>query len=143
LIRRNHLTLRAKGVHVECGCAALQVQGDRAKLESLFENLLLNAIRFSPQGGRIGFDANAVEGGTEICISDQGPGVAPEDRDQLFQPFFQGRNQPASALRGTGLGLALARQYAQMHGGTLELAPHPGPGAVFRVFLPDKTQNPV
>ncbi len=143
LIRRNHLTLRAKGVHVECGCAALQVQGDRAKLESLFENLLVNAIRFSPQGGKIGFDAKAVAGGTEVCVSDQGPGVAAEDRDQLFQPFFQGRNQPASALRGTGLGLALARQYAQMHGGTLELAPHPGPGAVFRVFLPDKTQNPV
>ncbi len=143
LIRRNHLTLRAKGVHVECGCAALQVQGDRAKLESLFENLLVNAIRFSPQGGRIGFDANRVEGGVEICVSDQGPGVAPEDRKQLFQPFFQGRNQPASALRGTGLGLALARQYAQMHGGTLELAPHPGPGAVFRVFLPDQAQNPV
>lgn len=143
LIRRNHLTLRAKGVHVECGCAALQVQGDRAKLESLFENLLLNAIRFSPQGGRIGFDANLVEGGVEIRVSDQGPGVAPEDRNQLFQPFFQGRNQPASALRGTGLGLALARQYAQMHGGTLELAPHPGPGAVFRVFLPDQAQHPV
>lgn len=138
LIRRNHLTLRARGVHVECGCSALQVQGDRAKLESLFENLLVNAIRFSPQGGRIGFDAAPVAGGIEICISDQGPGVAPEDRSQLFQPFFQGRNQPASALRGTGLGLALARQYAQMHGGTLELAPHAGPGAVFRVFLPDR-----
>ncbi|WP_320376888.1 HAMP domain-containing sensor histidine kinase [Thiomonas sp.] len=145
LIRRNHLTLRAKGVHVDCGCDALQVQGDRAKLESLFENLLVNAIRLSPQGGRIGFDAHPVEGGTEICVSDQGPGVAPEDREQLFQPFFQGRNQPASALRGTGLGLALARQYAQMHGGTLDLAPEsaPGCGAVFRVFLPERTQNPV
>jgi two-component system sensor histidine kinase GlrK len=137
LIRRNHLTLRARGVHVECGCSALQVRGDRAKLDSLFENLLVNAIRFSPQGGRIGFDATQVAGGVAICISDQGPGVAPEDRAQLFQPFFQGRNQPTSALRGTGLGLALARQYAHMHGGTLDLAPHTGPGAVFRVFLPD------
>ncbi len=142
LIRRNHLTLRARGVHVDCGCSALQVQGDRAKLESLFENLLLNAIRFSPQGGRIGFDAQAVAGGVDIRISDQGPGVAAEDRPHLFQPFFQGRNQPASALRGTGLGLALARQYAQMHGGTLELMPHAGPGAVFRVFLPDPPLAP-
>jgi len=141
LIRRNHLTLRARGVHVECGCSALQVLGDRAKLESLFENLLLNAIRFSPQGGTIGFDATPVAGGIEICISDQGPGVAPEDRAQLFQPFFQGRNQPSSALRGTGLGLALARQYAHMHGGTLELVQRPPPGAVFRVFLPDQPKT--
>lgn len=138
LIRRNHLTLRARAVQVSCGCSTLQVQGDRAKLESLFENLLINAIRFSPQGGKIGFEAAPVPGGIEIRVSDQGPGVAPEDHDRLFQPFFQGRNQPASALRGTGLGLALARQYAQMHGGTLELLPPSGPGAVFRVFLPDR-----
>jgi len=141
LMRRNHLSLRARGVRVECGCSALQVQGDRAKLESLFENLLVNAIRFSPQGGTIGFDATPVAGGVEICISDQGPGVAPEDRAQLFQPFFQGSNQPSSALRGTGLGLALARQYAHMHGGTLELGQRPPPGAVFRVFLPDQPKN--
>ncbi|MEW6560727.1 MAG: sensor histidine kinase, partial [Pseudomonadota bacterium] len=96
----------------------------------------------SPQGGRIGFDAEAVSGGVDIRISDEGPGVAPEDLPHLFQPFFQGRNQPASALRGTGLGLALARQYAQMHGGTLELLPHTGRGAVFRVFLPDPPQPP-
>lgn len=138
LIRRNHLTLRARDVRVICGCSTLQVQADRAKLESLFENLLINAIRFSPQGGQITFDANPVAGGTDIRVSDQGPGVAVDDRDQLFQPFFQGRNQPSSALRGTGLGLALARQYAQMHGGTLELLPSEAPGAVFRVFLPDR-----
>jgi two-component system sensor histidine kinase GlrK len=141
LMRRNHLSLRARGVRVECGCSALQVQGDRAKLESLLENLLVNAIRFSPQGGTIGFDATPVAGGVEICICDQGPGVAPEDRAQLFQPFFQGSNQPSSALRGTGLGLALARQYAHMHGGTLELGQRPPPGAVFRVFLPDQPKN--
>lgn len=88
LIRRNHLTLRARGVRVDCGCSALQVRGDRAKLESLFENLLINAIRFSPQGGRIGFDAEAVSGGVDIRISDEGPGVAPEDLPHLFQPFF-------------------------------------------------------
>lgn len=136
LIRRNHLTLHARQVQVDNGCSALQVQGDRAKLESLFENLLVNAIRFSPRGGRVGFEAQQTSEGVEVRISDQGPGVAPEDRGLLFQPFFQGRNQPDSALRGTGLGLALARQYAQMHGGTLELIDHPGRGAVFRVVLP-------
>ena len=137
LIRRNHLMLRAHGVQVDYDGAALQLRGDRAKLESVFENLLVNAIRFSPQGGRIGIDTLQTADGVEVRIADQGPGVAPEDRALLFQPFFQGRNQPpAGALRGTGLGLALARQYAQMHGGTLELVDHPSPGALFRVILP-------
>lgn len=145
LIRRNHLMLRAHGVQVDYDGAALQLQlrGDRAKLESLFENLLVNAIRFSPQGGRIAIDALQTADGVEVRIADQGPGVAPEDRALLFQPFFQGRNQPpAGALRGTGLGLALARQYAQMHGGTLELVDHPGAGALFRVVLPLSPMSP-
>ncbi len=137
LVRRNHLTLRARDVRVDYDCPALQLRADRAKLESLFENLLVNAIRFSPQGGHIGITATQVAEGVEVRIADQGPGVAAEDRALLFQPFFQGRNQPsAGALRGTGLGLALSRQYAQMHGGTLELIDQPGAGAVFRVVLP-------
>jgi len=138
LIRRNHLALRARDVRVDCACSVLQLHADRAKLESLLENLLVNAIRFSPRGGRIRLDAERVAGGSEIRIADQGPGVAPQDRDRLFQPFFQGSNQPAGALRGTGLGLALARQYAQLHGGSLDLLAHDGPGAVFRLFLPDQ-----
>ncbi|MGE0071502.1 MAG: ATP-binding protein [Thiomonas sp.] len=136
LIRRNHLALRARDVRVDCACSVLQLHADRAKLESLLENLLVNAIRFSPRGGRIRLDAERVAGGSEIRIADQGPGVAPQDRDRLFQPFFQGSNQPAGALRGTGLGLALARQYAQLHGGSLDLLALDGPGAVFRLFLP-------
>jgi len=72
-----------------------------------------------------------------VTVCDQGPGVAEHDRAHLFKPFFQGSRQPPSAAPGNGLGLAIAQEYAQLHGGGVRLCDTPGQaGACFCVHLP-------
>jgi two-component system sensor histidine kinase GlrK len=73
-----------------------------------------------------------------IDLQDQGPGVAPADRERIFEPFFRGEVQPVGAVRGTGIGLSIVREYVQAHGGSVDLLPA-GPGAHFRIELPHVT----
>ena len=137
LVRRNELALRAKHLAVEIEGQAPAVNADLGKLDTLFENLLINAMRFSPVAGRIRFALRADAEAVTVCVSDQGPGVAEQDRDHLFEPFFQGMRQPAAAAPGNGLGLAIAQEYAALHGGQIRLCDNPdGGGACFCVRLP-------
>jgi two-component system sensor histidine kinase GlrK len=75
------------------------------------------------------------KGVVRIDLRDQGPGVAPADRERIFEPFFRGEVQPDDAVRGTGIGLSIVREYVQAHGGRVDLLPA-GPGAHFRIELP-------
>ena len=108
-----------------------KVSGDAAQLQQVLLNLLFNAQRVVPEGrGEIRIvarrhDADAIE----IVVSDNGSGIAPEDLPNLFRPFF-------SRSGGAGLGLALASQIVQSHGGTIEAASPAGHGAVFTITLP-------
>ncbi len=112
---------------------------DRACLDPeivgrILDNLLLNAIRHTPEGGRVEVGAERTGGGLQITVADTGPGIAPELRASLFEPFVTGRAD------GTGLGLAIARELADAHGGRLWLlhagGEAPGDGAVFALYLP-------
>ena len=137
LVRRNELALRAKHLAVDIDGEAPALHADLGKLDTLFENLLINAMRFSPAAGRIRFALRADVDAVTVCVSDQGPGVAEQDREHLFEPFFQGIRQPAAAAPGNGLGLAIAQEYAAMHGGQIRLCDNPGgSGACFCVHLP-------
>ncbi len=98
-------------------------------------NLLSNAIRFSPPGGTIAIALGAHEGRVRIDIRDAGPGVAPADRDRVFEPFYRGERQPQDAARGTGIGLSIVQEYIAAHGGRVALLDD-GPGAHFRIELP-------
>ncbi len=137
LVRRNELGLRAKHLVVDIdGCAAA-LQADRGKLDTLFENLLINAMRFSPVAGRIRIALLDEPQALTVRMVDDGPGVAEQDREHLFEPFFQGMRQPAAAAPGNGLGLAIAQEYAMLHGGRIALcANSDGAGACFSVRLP-------
>ncbi len=137
LVRRNELALRAKHVAVQIDGEATALQADQGKLDTLFENLLINAMRFSPAAGivriRLRDDGEAVT----VSVSDDGPGVAEQDREHLFEPFFQGMRQPAGAAPGNGLGLAIAQEYAALHGGQIRLCEKSeSSGACFCVRLP-------
>lgn len=137
LVRRNELGLRAKHLLVDLEGSVPPVHADRGKLDTLFENLLINAMRFSPAAGRIRVLLRDEGDAVTISVADQGPGVAEQDRAHLFEPFFQGMRQPAAAAPGNGLGLAIAQEYAALHGGQIRLCDNSdGVGACFCVRLP-------
>lgn len=131
--QRLHWQSLGLGVRVEG--EAVHAQVDREKMASAIGNLLLNAIRFSPYGGTIRLVLLALPARVSIDIIDQGPGVAPTDRDRIFEPFYRGERQPEGAVRGTGIGLSIVHEYIVAHGGRIELIDGPG-GAHFRIELP-------
>lgn len=132
-----YLSMRAKGLRLTTAISEVRLWADKGRLETVLENLLANAIRFSPDGGIIEVGAETVDGQTRITICDQGPGVPLDDCAYVFQPFYQGANQPPGALHGSGLGLAIARANIEAQGGKLVLLPpRDQGGACFQISLP-------
>jgi signal transduction histidine kinase len=107
----------------------LSVQGDSAGLGQVFLNLVLNAAQVQESGGSVEARAEADGSGVRVQVADRGPGVPPEIRDRLFEPFF-------SARGSTGLGLSVCHGIVRDHGGTLEARSREGGGSVFEVWLP-------
>ena len=99
-------------------------------------NLISNAIKFSPEGGRVTVSLARHAGGWRIGVTDEGPGVPPAFRDQLFTRFARGEQRPRGGTTGTGLGLAISKAIVEAHGGTIALDAQAGPGATFHVDLP-------
>lgn len=113
------------------------VIGDRNQLVELFQNLVANAIKYGPaRGGRVTIGAARSPGAWSVSVTDQGPGIAPEDRNRIFEPYQ--RLSGASHRPGTGLGLAICRRIAENHGGALFVQPARGGGSTFVVTLPDR-----
>jgi signal transduction histidine kinase len=106
------------------------VAGDGDLLCQVLLGLLANAAEAVPPGGEIWLEARPAEHGVELVVADSGPGVPEELRGRIFEPFFTTRS------RGTGLGLAVARQIVDAHGGRLAVDERPGGGARFRIALP-------
>jgi signal transduction histidine kinase len=111
------------------------VVGDRDQLEQLLENLLSNAIKFGPRGGRTAVSASRQEGAWRIAVEDEGPGIAPENRERVFEPFR--RLRETGHVPGSGLGLAICMRVARNHGGSLTIEPSPAGGSTFVFTLPD------
>jgi signal transduction histidine kinase len=106
--------------------------GDRVL--QIISNLLSNAFRWTPDGGRVDLGLSAENGSISVVVRDSGPGVRPEERERIFRPFFSGDQSRDGG--GTGLGLAIARELAVALGGRLELDAAPGEGSRFRLILP-------
>ncbi len=134
--QRQALAMLGKQVKLSADVGDARVLGDRAGLETVLDNLLANAIRFSPEGGSIEVTARKLDGRCEIVVCDAGPGVAPEDRERLFQPYYRGRIQRPGPLRGSGLGLAIVKEYVEAQGGEVGLLEARPGGACFRILLP-------
>lgn len=113
----------------------LTADGDR--LVQVFTNLTENAIKHTPQGGSVSIQASRRDGAAQITVADSGPGIPPAEADRVFERFYQLDKARASGPgRGVGLGLPIARQIVEAHGGTLTLESHPGQGSQFIVRLP-------
>jgi len=111
------------------------VDGDRDRLAQVVGNLYSNAIKYSPAGGRIRVELRAANGNVELAVEDEGMGIAPEDQERVFDKFFRSA-EAASAIGGTGLGLAVAREIVETHGGTIDVRSEPGEGSRFWIELP-------
>jgi two-component system sensor histidine kinase GlrK len=135
VVARHALAARAKGISIEADAQRGAVRADRAKVAAILDNLLSNAIRYSPQGGKIEIRARREDAHLAVEVADQGPGVAPEERERIFDPFVQGRAVGSGLVPGSGIGLAIAREHALAHGGSVAVRDS-AHGACFRVLLP-------
>ncbi len=122
------------GVELElAAAAAVSVMGQRESLESLVDNLVENAIKYSPPQGVVRVGLSSVDGQAVLRVEDQGPGIAPALRSRVFDRFFR---DPQQTQSGSGLGLAIAASVAASHGGRIELDDAEGGGLLVRVRLP-------
>ncbi|MBL8900802.1 MAG: HAMP domain-containing histidine kinase [Planctomycetes bacterium] len=133
--RTNAVTFEVSLAEVEPLECAVLISGDGVLVEAMIENLLRNAVRFSPRGGRIELRVAAEGDAVSLTVRDHGFGMAPERLDAAFDWFFQ--DQPAAMTpSGHGFGLAIVKRIAEHHGGTIVLRNHPQGGCEFLVRLP-------
>ncbi|WP_227814426.1 sensor histidine kinase [Nitrogeniibacter aestuarii] len=130
------LQAQARDVTINLDVARVTINGDREKLAVAVGNLLSNAVSFSPAHGTVTLRASRTGDTVFVECIDEGPGVAAEDATRIFDPFFQGRRQPDSERRGSGVGLSIVREYIQAHGGHVALVAAEK-GAHFRIELPN------
>ncbi len=124
-------------LEVEWSQAPIPVRADAMRLRQVFANILSNASRYSPPGGRIWVRLEAAGGLAEVRIRDQGVGMTQETAARVFEPFFQGQDEGRGSLRGLGVGLTLARTLVEMHAGTIRAtSPGLGRGSEMIVTLP-------
>ena len=110
------------------------IQGDERKVKQVLLNLLSNALRFTPDGGRIDVRATVSDGFVEVSIADTGVGIAPEDQQAVFEEFRQ-VGTADKKVEGTGLGLALCRKFVELHGGRVWVNSQVGIGSTFTFTL--------
>jgi signal transduction histidine kinase len=114
-----------------------QIRGDERKIKQVLLNLLANALKFTPEGGRIDVRAGLVDWMAEISVADTGVGIAPEDQEAIFEEFRQ-VGTAAKKVEGTGLGLALSRRFVELHGGRIWVKSEVGVGSTFTFTLPER-----
>lgn len=115
----------------------LLIRGDSARLQQVFWNILNNAVKFTPRGGRIALSFDSGADGVTVHVTDNGAGIRPESLPHIFDRFKQADSSSTRRYRGLGLGLTLARQLTEMHGGRIgAISPGAGLGATFSVTLP-------
>jgi signal transduction histidine kinase/HAMP domain-containing protein len=113
-----------------------EIKGDERKVKQVLLNLLSNAVKFTPEGGRIDVQATLTDGFAEVSVADTGVGIAPEDHEAVFEEFRQVGTDYARKHEGTGLGLALARKFVELHGGKIWVKSQVGQGATFTFTIP-------
>ena len=140
--RGHQLAAAAKGLRLALDVQAATLEADPEKLRSIVDNLISNAVKFTPPGGTIGVKARAVSGEAIIEVMDTGPGVPAEERESIFNLFFRGRTKAEGGVKSSGLGLAIARELVEAHGGRIAVVPDTeagARGAHFRVTLPRRS----
>ena len=116
------------------------IRADERKVKQVLLNLFSNALKFTPEGGRIDARAHLRNGEAEIAVTDTGVGIAPEDQAAVFEEFRQ-VGTAAKKVEGTGLGLAISRKFVELHGGKISVTSQSGKGSTFRFTLPLRARD--
>ncbi len=130
------LILASKRLRLTAPATRLVLYADHSLLRTALDNLLSNAVKFTPEGGTIRMQASRERRCCRIDVIDSGPGIGPTDRESIFEPFFTRSPAAGKWLRGTGIGLSVARECIQAHNGTIEVVDDNHNGAHFRITLP-------
>lgn len=136
-LSQHRLVISSRAIKLELDIAPISVRADEGKLRLVLENLISNAIKFTPDRGTIHVTARMQDSELAIDIADSGPGIAPEDRARIFEAFYQGRRLQGGPVGGTGIGLSVVYECVQAHGGTVRIVEDSEfGGAHFEVRLP-------
>jgi len=130
--------VQQKGIslEVQAGPDLRDIHVDYDRMAQVLHNLLDNAIRYTASGGRIILSAAEVPGAIRVSVRDSGPGIAPEELEQVFERLYRGDRSRHRGEGGSGLGLAIAKAIVEGHGGRIWAESEPGKGATFIVELP-------
>ena len=110
--------------------------GNETNLQEVLTNLISNAIRYTPDGGRIKVSAAMEDKYAVVAVSDTGYGIDPEEQERIFQRFYRVKTDQTRSIPGTGLGLSIVKSIVKAHHGRIDVESQPGKGTTFRVYLP-------
>jgi two-component system, NtrC family, sensor histidine kinase GlrK len=136
VLENQQLTLVAQRVRLDVQVEDLTPLADRGKVRLILDNLLSNAIKFTPRGGTISIHARAEREQLVLDVMDSGPGIPAEERNRIFEAFYQGKTPQGGHVKGTGIGLSVVTEFVNAHGGSIEILEAKTGGAHFRVRLP-------
>ena len=139
-VRPHELVMQSKGQRLTLELEKVSIDADAEKVFTIVDNLVGNAVKFTPHGGAISVGVRAQGANAVIDVIDSGPGVPQEEREAIFDSFFRGRAKASGRIEGTGLGLAIAREFVEAHGGRIQVVARSG-GAHFRVTLPRRARG--
>ena len=126
----------AKGLTLSLEVEPVRTEADPSRIAQLFDNLVSNAIKFTPAGGTVTVRVGHIGEQAVLEVEDSGMGIPEEEQQHLFERFFRTSSARRQEIPGTGLGLAICRAIAEAHGGTIEAESAEGVGTTFRVTLP-------
>ncbi|WP_223263254.1 sensor histidine kinase [Arthrobacter sp. NamB2] len=137
-VDRNKLPAESKQIEIVVGgSVAMPVYGDRDLLMTAFRNLIDNAIRYSPEGTRVGVGVRSRDGLVQVSVTDQGAGITPEEQERIFERFYRIDAARSRQTGGTGLGLSIVKHVVANHGGEVTVWSQAGQGSTFTVRLPE------
>jgi two-component system, OmpR family, sensor histidine kinase SenX3 len=137
-VDRNRVAAASRGIELATGKPGdAQVYGDEALLVASVDNLISNAIRYSPDRSRIGVGVRRAGDAVEISVTDQGDGIPAGELERVFERFYRVDQARARGTGGTGLGLAIVKHAVQNHGGDVRVWSQPGRGSTFTIRLPE------
>src|SRR4051812_20155233 len=134
VVNDRKLAIVSRNLRIELNCEPVAAYCDEEKIRVVLDNLLSNAVKYSPDRGLISIKLYEQEGDAVFEVLDEGPGIPQPERERVFEAFYRGADTPVSAVKGSGLGLSILKEYVTLHRGRVEILE--GPGAHFRIHFP-------
>jgi two-component system sensor histidine kinase GlrK len=136
VVDNHRMEVVTKKLKVRTSLKKVILLADREKVRMAVDNIVSNAVKYSPVGGRIGIRVARRAEDVVVDIMDEGPGIPNDERERIFEPFFQGKTPTGRHIRGTGIGLSVVHECIEAHGGKIRVRIRPTGGSHFRITLP-------